>query len=282
MKFDFRLLTIITIITTVISLLAFTGVPPAKEAETSSVRKDTTSPYFANELVSPNVQPGEQVFSFYDSAINYHIYLPEEYSFTQNRYPVIYLLNGPAFYPAAGSDEDWRIDELLDSLTGAGRQKALLVALSGLPELITDHDSLARFMSRSVKPFVDENYRTQPLNTVVAGTGQYADAALLTALLYKQQFPKAGVFSPTDSVNHRIKTFGLNGSGFSGRVFIYKNGSKQAGVLADNLAANSSALLYTQNKQHTRRQKTPFGGWFTEFYCWMMGNGFNYIINTKN
>ncbi len=281
MKFNFRLLTILTIITSVITLLAFTQSPSVvNKAGTNN--QDTSSPVNVLRIESPNVHPGKQVFSFFDSSVNYRVYLPEEYSSTRHRYPVLYLLNGPVFSPDSVTHEDWMVDELLDSLGNLGRQKTIVIGFTDIKVGPDQYDSLCRFLATSVKPFIDENYRTQPLNSVIAGTGHYADAALLTSLLFKQQFPKAGVFSPTDSVNALVKSFGINGAGYSGRVFIYKNGSKPAGTLADNLAANSSALLYTRDKQHAKRAVTPFGGWFTEFYGWMMGNGFNYIINTKN
>ncbi len=279
MRFDLRLLTIITI--TLVSLLAFSKVPYMKGSRKNISSADTSAPSL-NIPVSSNVYKGLQVFSLFDSAVNYKIYLPPNYSSTRDRYPVLYFLNGPVFSAEESSEEDWRIDELLDSLGSIGKKQSIIVALSGIPLPGADHDSISSFLAGSVKPFIDDNYRTMPLNSVLAGTGPFADVALLTSLLHKQKFARVGVFSPTDSVNTLVESYNLTGAGFSGMVFIYKNGSKQAGLLADNLAANSSALLYTQDKQHSKRAITPFGGWFTEFYGWMMGNGFNYIINTKN
>ncbi|RYG32781.1 MAG: hypothetical protein EOO01_33885, partial [Chitinophagaceae bacterium] len=114
MKFDLRLLTIITILITVISLLAFAQVP-SDVKDTGTHHRDTLSPNPILGFISPNVQSGKKVFSFFDSSVNYQVYLPEEYSSTPHRYPVVYLLNGPVFSPDPESLEDWKVDELKKS-----------------------------------------------------------------------------------------------------------------------------------------------------------------------
>ena len=279
---NFRLLKNLSIIAAFISALAFSRVPASGDHPQLSLSTDTLSPAMTIVPTSPNVRSGERVFSFLDSTVKYEVYIPEDYSSSQYRYPVVYILNGPIFSPEPGSNDDWRVDELLDSLAGKGRQRCIVVALSGLPLAQGEEESLAAFLDEEVKHFIDENYRTQPLQSVIAGTGYFADVALITSLTRSGEFPRAGVFSPTDSLNRLLGKRGLNGSGFSGMLFIYKSGSREAGIVADNLAAHSSALLYTRDSQHPKRPLNLFGGWFPEFYCWVTGNGFNYIINTKN
>ena len=280
---NFRLLKTLTLVTASISVLAFTRVS-SSGSEFNAGYSDTLSPSPVIVPPSPNVQVGEQSFPFLGSAISYQVYVPENYSSTAYRYPVVYILNGPVFSPDPKLEKanDWLVDELLDSLAAKGKQKCLVVALSGLPDAAGNEDSLVSFLSEQVKPFIDSAYRTQAAQSVVAGTGTFADAALLTSLTHPREFPRAGVFSPTDSLNSLLESRGLTGAGFSGMIFIYKNGSRQSGILADNLAARSSALLYTRNRQHSKRPVTPLGGWFSEFFCWVTGNGFNYIINTRN
>ena len=141
------------------------------------------------------------------------IYLPPDYATSTKRYPVIYMHDGQnVFDNATAFAGEWGVDETLDSLHAAGDWGAIVVA--------TDHGSARRFdeyspwknarfgggegdeyvdfLVTTLKPHIDQRYRTRPdrLSTAVAGSSMGGLISLYAILKYPQTFGRAGVFSP--------------------------------------------------------------------------------------
>jgi len=218
-----------------------------------------------------------------DEMLSYQIYLPTHYDSSEKHYPVVYFLNGSKlFCDAVSGEEEWLIDETMDSLILAKRSESIVVALNDFPLLHEQEDSVINFLSSELKPLIDSVYRTVPSRAIIAGTGEYADLALIATLKQPRHFARAGVFSPTAQLETKLKAHNLTGKGYKGMIFMYRSAEPSAARVADLLAMHSSALLYVTKQQHPRRKVTPLGGWYVEFYNWVMGNGFNYIIPVKH
>ena len=142
------------------------------------------------------------------------LYLPPGYAASAVRYPVLYLQDGQNVFDAATSFAgEWGVDESLDSLRRAGDRGAIVVAVdNGGSHRLDEYDpwrnadpalgggegdAYAEFLARTLKPYVDAHYRTQPepQHTGVGGSSMGALISLYAALKYPSVFGRAAVFS---------------------------------------------------------------------------------------
>ena len=141
------------------------------------------------------------------------IYLPPGYATSARRYPVLYMHDGQNVFDARTSFAgEWGVDETLDSLHGLGRDDAIVVAVDHGGQKRFDEyspwinqkygggqgDLYVDFLVRTLKPYVDRDYRTLPdrLHTGVAGSSMGGLISLYAALKYPNVFGRVGVFSP--------------------------------------------------------------------------------------
>lgn len=144
-----------------------------------------------------------------------HIYLPDDYDQTDERYPVMYMYDGHNLY----SDEDatygksWGFQEFLDQYD----KKMIMVGIEcnheGIERLneycpyTLPHSFLGpitgkgkQFMDWFVsefKPYIDQHYRTIPFRecTGIGGSSMGGLMALYTVIQYNQYFSKAACLS---------------------------------------------------------------------------------------
>ena len=101
-------------------------------------------------------------------------------------------------------------------------------------------------------------------------------------------FGKAGIFSPafwtapgirslTDSIAPKI-----NGKFFfyigerEGKAFV-----KDVQEIQESLGEKSAAQIYAVTDAKGKHNEKAWRKWFPEFYCWIMAEGFNYVIKTE-
>lgn len=144
-----------------------------------------------------------------------HIYLPDDYKETQERYPVMYFFDGHNLY----SDEDatygksWGIKEFLDNWP----KKMIIVGIECghesnerlseyLPykanrgmfkELEVLGDKTVQWIIDELKPVIDKEYRTYPFRecTGIAGSSMGGIMALYGVLHHNAWFSKAACIS---------------------------------------------------------------------------------------
>lgn len=145
-----------------------------------------------------------------------HLYLPDDYFATDERYPVLYFFDGHnLFYDSdATFGKCLGLKEFLD-----GWGKNLIVAgitcstddrtrtYEYVPYRVTTctygyvegrGDATVTWILNKLKPFLDGNYRTYPFRecTAIAGYSLGGMTALYAALRYNVWFSKAAVISP--------------------------------------------------------------------------------------
>jgi predicted alpha/beta superfamily hydrolase len=138
------------------------------------------------------------------------IYLPENYATSAKKYSVIYMQDAQNLFDAktvyAG---EWNVDEKLDSL----KAPVIVVGIEHgndkrLEELTPyknekygggNADHYLAFIIQTLKPYIDQNYRTKPKakNTLIMGSSLGGLLSFYAVLKYPQVFGKAGVFSPS-------------------------------------------------------------------------------------
>ena len=134
------------------------------------------------------------------------VYFPPNY-FNGKAFPVIYMYDAQNLFDNATSTtrNEWRVDEIMDALYYSRGFAAIVVGLNAdakaherTQELTPwNHDSLAmvgrgdaiaKFVVKTLKPFIDGHYRSDPRRERTAIVG--AEQAGLSALYIAQQAPE--------------------------------------------------------------------------------------------
>lgn len=139
--------------------------------------------------------------------------LPYDYHKTDKRYPVLYLQDAQNLFNEGSGFGNWEIDKKLSILAEYGRGDLIIIAIEHgseerIKEYIFDNDHVAngsegkkyiRFIADTLKPFVDENYRTKKdrNNTGIGGSSLGALISIYSGFLYPEVYSKLLIFSPS-------------------------------------------------------------------------------------
>lgn len=255
---------------------------------------------------SPNVSVMDS--AFYMPELKTHrriwIYLPPSYSKSTRRFPVLYMQDGQNLFDDYTSGYgEWKVDESLDSLIAAGRPACIVVGVDNGPMRMNEYnpfnserfgegdgDQYLGFMVNSLKPYIDKHYRTMPSkgNTLIAGSSMGGLLSYYAMLKYPQVYGKAGVFSPSfwtaPAINHLTDSLSPKQKG---KFFFYAGGLEGETMIpdmmriSDALGANSGASLYVLIDPDKRHNEQAWHSCFAQFYCWIMAEGNNFVVDTK-
>jgi predicted alpha/beta superfamily hydrolase len=161
------------------------------------------------------------------------LYLPPDYETTTKHYPVLFMHDGQNLFDLATSFAgEWEVDETLNALFDQGKGVPIVVGIdNGSIHRINEYtpwinpqygggegDLYASFIVETLKPYIDQNYRTKPERefTGVMGSSLGGLISHYIGLKYQDIFSKAGIFSPS---------FWFSDSAF---VFTYETGKQNA------------------------------------------------------
>ncbi len=172
--------------------------------------------------------------------------LPYDYYVSDRHYPVLYLQDAQNLFNEGSPYGNWEIDKKLSILAEYGRGDVIIIAIEHgseerIKEYIFDNDNVAngsegkkyiRFITDTLKPFVDENYRTKKdrENTGIGGSSLGALISIYSGFLYPEVYSKLLIFSPSLWVepnnNFPMMSFRVP---FKTKIYLYggeKEGSK--------------------------------------------------------
>lgn len=150
------------------------------------------------------------------------IYLPPEYEQSGKNYPVIYMPDGQNLFSSATAtyQKEWFMDENLDEFYQKKRTDGVIVVgvdsnsstrtkdynlYLGVFEGNSEGNAtkVADFFANTLKPYIDENYRTLPEceNTAIIGSSYGAVVAICTSINYPEIYGYTGAFSYCDNQN---------------------------------------------------------------------------------
>lgn len=149
-----------------------------------------------------------------DRERNIWIYLPPDYESSGKNYPVLYMHDGQNLFDNLTSFAgEWEIDETLNALAGQGYQVPIVVGIdNGGSYRIEEYspwqhpqhgggkgEQYMAFIVETLKPFVDQNYRTLPGREFAGIMGSSLGGLIshFGAVEYQEVFGKAGIFSPS-------------------------------------------------------------------------------------
>lgn len=172
--------------------------------------------------------------------------LPYDYYISDKNYPVLYLQDAQNLFNEGSDYGNWEIDKKLSLLTEYGRGDIIIIAIEHgsedrIKEYIFDNDHVAngsegkkyiRFITDTLKPFVDENYRTKKdrENTGIGGSSLGALISIYSGFLYPEVYSKLLIFSPSLWVepNNNFPMMNFR-TPFTMKIYLYgggKEGSK--------------------------------------------------------
>lgn len=135
------------------------------------------------------------------------VWLPPGYDSSKARYPVLYLQDGQNLFDPATSafGKEWRADETADSLIRSGMLKPVIIV--GIYNTADRSDEYLpwkknalyqQFIIKTLKPFIDKEYRTrkEAKYNFIGGASAGATIAFMMVWEHPDVFSKAICMSP--------------------------------------------------------------------------------------
>lgn len=152
------------------------------------------------------------------------IYLPPNYETSQSNFPVIYMHDGQNLFDAMTSYAgEWEVDETLDKLAAEGFNVPIVVGIdNGGGNRIDEYTPWINaeygggdgslyidFLVETLKPFIDNNYKTiaNRENTAIIGSSLGGLISHYGGIKHQEVFGKIGIFSPSYWFSDSIWTF---------------------------------------------------------------------------
>jgi predicted alpha/beta superfamily hydrolase len=152
------------------------------------------------------------------------LYFPPDYETSGLNYPVLYMHDGQNLFDALTAFlGEWEVDETLNSLASQGYKVPIVVGIDNgggdrLGEYTPwsnpdngggDGEKYMQFIVETLKPYIDQHYRTLPdrSNTALMGSSLGGLISHFGGLKYQDVFSKAGLFSPSYWFSDSIWSF---------------------------------------------------------------------------
>ncbi len=191
------------------------------------------------------------------------LYLPPDYYTSTKTYPVLYMQDGQNLFDNATSFAgEWQVDETLNILFNAGDYGAIVVGIDNgggarldeySPWFNTQYNEGGEggdymlFLSETLKPYIDANFRTKPEApyTALIGSSMGALISVYGACTFANQFEKVGVFSPAfwfagDNLNDYIVN---NVSGIENLRLYFVCGQNESSTMVPNMNTVKNNLI---------------------------------------
>jgi predicted alpha/beta superfamily hydrolase len=224
------------------------------------------------------------------------IYLPENYSHSKKRYPVLYMQDGQNIFDEATSYAgEWGVDEYLDSLRNKNKECIVVAVDHGGDKRLTEYDpydnekfgkgegkKYAAFLVKTLKPFIDKHYRTlkKKENTFIAGSSMGGLISMYAILKYPETFGGAGIFSPAFWVGPAIyNDLNKMAKKVKGRVYFYCGKMESDSMVPDMMKAfeimsqKSSAKTKMVIRDSGKHNEAAWRKEFPLFYQWIFSSG---------
>ncbi len=231
------------------------------------------------------------------------IYLPPDYETSAKNYPVLYMHDGQNLFDAATAfASEWNVDETLNALAEQGKDVPFVVGIdNGGVDRIGEYtpwpntqygggdgDKYMQFIVETLKPYIDQHYRTLPDrdNTGLMGSSLGGLISHYGTIKYQDVFSKAGLFSPSYWFSDSIWAFTHDaGKNYDMRFFQLCGTLESAGMESEMQRMNDS-LVSIGFGQDNVFKKIVTGGqhneklWreaFEEAYLWLFASYANSI-----
>ncbi|NNF36484.1 MAG: alpha/beta hydrolase [Saprospiraceae bacterium] len=139
--------------------------------------------------------------------------LPHDYYESEKTYPVLYLQDAQNLFNEHNPYGNWAIDKHLADLTAEGMGDIIVIAIDhGGKERIQEYSPYfhrkfgegqgkhyTRFIINTLKPYIDEHYRTKPerRHSGIGGSSMGGLISAYVGIVYPEHFSRLMIFSPS-------------------------------------------------------------------------------------
>ena len=221
------------------------------------------------------------------------IYLPDDYATTKKRFPVLYMHDGQNLFDKATSAYgEWGVDECLDSLFRQGKKECIVIGIDNGAKRMTEYnpyelkpygigegDKYVDFLVKTLKPYIDKNFRTlsNKKNTFIAGSSMGGLISMYAVIKYPSVFGGAGIFSPSFWVSKKLEEdLKKTGKKINSNLFFYVGGKEGEEMLSDmrkieaDIKSISASKIYETTDPGAEHNEAAWRKYFPEFYNWIM------------
>ncbi|HOD10573.1 MAG TPA: alpha/beta hydrolase-fold protein [Flavobacterium sp.] len=184
--------------------------------------------------------------------------LPHDYDTSVENYPVLYLQDAQNLFNENAQYGNWEIDKKLAVMAEYNIGKIIVIAVEHAEkERIKEYNvgntvlgtgegkKYIRFLTDTLKPFVDENFRTKPERefTGIGGSSMGGLVSIFSGIMYPEVFGKLMIFSPSLWVVPKIKLSFLDmDEPQNTRIYLYAGGDESA-TMIDHVKSFKNRLL---------------------------------------
>lgn len=195
--------------------------------------------------------------------------LPHDYDTATESYPVLYLQDAQNLFNENAQYGNWEIDKKLAVLSEYNIGKIIVVAIEHAEkERVIEYNVGAtvlgqgqgkqyiRFLSDTLKPFIDAQFRTKPQRefTGIGGSSMGGLVSIFSGIMYPEVFGLLMIFSPSLWVVPKIKLSFLDlEEPKDTRIYLYAGGDESA-TMVDHVQHFKKRLLKKNfaNQLHVR------------------------------
>lgn len=173
--------------------------------------------------------------------------LPHDYHTSTERYPVMYLQDAQNLFHEKSPYGNWEIDKKLAVMAEYKIGKIIVIAVEHADkERIIEYNvgntvlgpgqgkKYIRFITETLKPFVDANFRTKSEreHTGIGGSSMGGLVSIFSGIMYPEVFGKLMIFSPSLWVVPKIKLSFLDmEEPQDTRIYLYAGGNESATMI---------------------------------------------------
>jgi len=221
------------------------------------------------------------------------IYLPEGYTTSGKKYPVLYMHDGQnVFEDSTSFSGEWGVDEALDTLTNKIKEIIVVAIDNGGDKRMNEYspydmerfgkgegDQYVDFLVKTLMPYINKNYRTKKCgeNAFVAGSSMGGLISFYAILKYPKKFDGAGVFSPAFWITPQLKkVVNTEAKKMKGKIYFYAGKQEGETMIPDMLSVFKQMNRYSKAKMTTvirtegKHNEATWREEFPLFYKWMM------------
>jgi len=166
--------------------------------------------------------------------------LPHDYDYSNESYPVIYLQDAQNLFNEVSECGNWEIDKKLAVMSEYNIGKIIVIAIEhAYEDRIKEYNvnstvlgkgegkKYIKFLTETLKPFVDANFRTKKERefTGIGGSTMGALVSIFSGLKYPEVFGKMMIFSPSLWVAPKMKFKNYDNTQNT-KVYLYAGGDE--------------------------------------------------------
>ena len=191
--------------------------------------------------------------------------LPHDYDSSKDSYPVMYLQDAQNLFNEEAPYGNWEIDKKLAVMAEYKIGKIIIIAIEHAEEeRIREYNvgktilgkgqgkQYLKFITETLKPFVDTNFRTKPerQHTGIGGSSMGGLISVFCGLIYPKVYGKLMIFSPSLWVVPKLTIDSENENNDDTKIYLYAGGEESENLIEQvkNFKNNMIASEFVKDK----------------------------------